>query len=894
MARAAGDRDSRLGGARLVGLPTNISGRVGRTDLDDLLRFTAPNGRSSFTLNLSGIAKRNNIDVELYRFVRPVNEVLRSIGKLNFRQIRGRDRNRNFQLVAASRSGGNRNESLTVELNSTAEAPGEFFVRVLRRQGNNSRYVMTLEATPVATPLPTPGVPVPGVPSPDIPPTPGVPSPSPGVPSPTPGVPSPSPIPVPTPVPGPPPITINTVQRGTVSNGDPEDRYELNITTAGDYLFTLSGMTADADLEVRSGDGNTVLRASRNTGGNPERLIQPFDVGKYIVRVFQKPGSGATTNYSLNIGRLTDGIGNTEATARDLGTLGSTPVTQSNYVVTAGKDSPVDFVKFKLPGRGFLTVELTGRPADGGRLFGNLDVDVYAAGQLPSEGLVAATLGTESETFGGTLAGGPANTYYVRVRPQDNSVEGSTYNLRLKYDPRGPQPSITRDIRIGDSPENSSSEASNLTEVNGLAYFTAEAPDSQGVLKRSLWLSNGTLNGTKRLFDFDPGVILESFTKVGGALYFVANANNLGKELWTSDGTTSGTRLVTDLVPGSVGSNPKGLTAVGNDLYFYTEPTAGSGLSPKKLYRLRQGTFTPTEIVSDQLEPLSEFNNFMSIGNTLYFTADTIDGDTELWRAVAGPGDTVTLEVMDLNPDASSAPSNLTNAGNVLFLTANVKVGGGIASQRELVRIDQFGSSFTRFNLNDDSSSNPGNLLYFAGGRTLYFTALDRTNGTELWRLTFANNPPTDNAPAPTPQLVRDIASGSVGSNPSNLVNLGGRLAFIANDGSGAAIWISGGTAATTQKLSSITGLDALATVTNPQALTVVNGSLFFVGTTEENGTELWRVTPAAPGQPWTARLFDIRVGPESSFPLQLNSAQTQLFFVADDGITGKEVWSVV
>jgi hypothetical protein len=146
------DNDSRLRGARSVGLPSNTRGNFrARNDLDDLFRVQISE-RSSFDLKLNGIARRNNVDVELYRFKRPVADVLRSIGRIDIRALRPRQRNQNFSLVAASRKGGNRPENIA----STLEADN-YFIRVLKRQGTRTNYSLALTLIP---PIPILRIPI--------------------------------------------------------------------------------------------------------------------------------------------------------------------------------------------------------------------------------------------------------------------------------------------------------------------------------------------------------------------------------------------------------------------------------------------------------------------------------------------------------------------------------------------------------------------------------------------------------------------------------------------------------------------------------------------------------------------------------------------------------------
>lgn len=68
-----------------------------------------------------------------------------------------------------------------------------------------------------------------------------------------------------------------------------------------------------------------------------------------------------------------------------------------------------------------------------------------------------------------------------------------------------------------------------------------------------LWISDGTVAGTTRVKDINPGLPdglgAVSYYYTSAALYFSANDGVHGEELWQSDGTLSGTTLVSDINP---------------------------------------------------------------------------------------------------------------------------------------------------------------------------------------------------------------------------------------------------------------------------------------------------------------------------------------------------------
>ena len=119
-----------------------------------------------------------------------------------------------------------------------------------------------------------------------------------------------------------------------------------------------------------------------------------------------------------------------------------------------------------------------------------------------------------------------------------------------------------------------SSSPTDLTVMNGMLYFEANTSDRG----REIWVSDGTDEGTKLLFDIQPDGHgnPSDLTVVGDRLYFTADDGFHGRELWETDGivedngTSPGTKIVkgSGFFPGPAGSHPDHLTAVGDTLYF--------------------------------------------------------------------------------------------------------------------------------------------------------------------------------------------------------------------------------------------------------------------------------------------------------------------------------------
>jgi len=89
---------------------------------------------------------------------------------------------------------------------------------------------------------------------------------------------------------------------------------------------------------------------------------------------------------------------------------------------------------------------------------------------------------------------------------------------------------------------------------------------------------------------------------------------------------------------------------------------------------------------------------------------------------------------------------------------------------------------------------------------------------------------------------------------------------------------------------------------TNPASFTVASGILYFVATTTADGREVWSYDGTTLNDPTNSNnyelSFDIAPGDASSDPEDLITAGGtviggRLFFTANDGTSGREVWVI-
>ena len=190
----------------------------------------------------------------------------------------------------------------------------------------------------------------------------------------------------------------------------------------------------------------------------------------------------------------------------------------------------------------------------------------------------------------------------------------------------------------------------------------------------------------------------------------------------------------------------------------------------------------------------------------------------------------------------------------------------------------------------------PDRVPYMPIGDVTFFVADDGSSGQELWI--------TDGTESGTRQ-VKDINPGPDSSYPGVFHEFNGELYFVANDGvNGEELWKSDGTESGTILLSDINpgsgyqypyGDGPLQSF--PRDFTEHNGVLLFSAEDAVNGAELWRTDGTAAG---TVLLTDIFPGsfddgfgqyPNSSNPTGLVEFNGEVYFAADDGASGRELW---
>jgi ELWxxDGT repeat protein len=541
---------------------------------------------------------------------------------------------------------------------------------------------------------------------------------------------------------------------------------------------------------------------------------------------------------------------------------------------------------------------------------------------------------------------------------------------------------------------NSALSVGTLLAVDNRVFFDAY----ESANGSELWVSDGTLVGTYLVSDINTGTASaapSSLTWIDNLLWFSAITPSAGRELWVSDGTAAGTRLVKDLYGGTQSATPTNFTAYNGAVYF----TAQTGTSQYRLWK-SDGTTAGTSIVTslparaDYLDQVGgKLLIMLAYTNSYHFWSSdgtaagtvalpgvvvTFGGGVEKLVTVGdrlaffrsssymGISGGVTLAFVDPNSGVSWGPyvssiasstvvidgilyfedeesiyaTDATASGTRLLQKFRKPIGGmqalgdnlivaGLAESygMELWSVDQaVGTPSLIADINQQPFiGTPAAIGQY--GDLYYFYVSDADNGAQLWT-TDGTSVGTRLLGSPTSSASGFVAVAYVNgslllrqaySAPAAQGEPVTRYRLISTDGTrngtrilatnlytlnGVALdeqailstgnvydrelWTSDGTDDGTSELADIHFEDSSQSSSNPASLTKVNDWVFFSADDGVHGIELWKTDGTAAG---TQLVIDINPGVASSSPTNLVDIDGVLYFSATDGASGVELW---
>lgn len=269
-----------------------------------------------------------------------------------------------------------------------------------------------------------------------------------------------------------------------------------------------------------------------------------------------------------------------------------------------------------------------------------------------------------------------------------------------------------------------------------------------------------------------------------------------------------------------------------------------------------------------------------------------------------------TRMIRDLNPGpGSSIVGRMAVSGieEVVRLWISADDGSGTVGQ-ELYRVQGalYPVTSVEMDINPGlTGSNPANLFRQEPGEqgNVYFSADDGVNGRELWLCH------TTTGFVTTTFLLADINAGPGSSDPGGFAVVGNNMmkgvVFAATDAThGRELWFSDGITTTLLKDINVSSADASS---EPQLLNTLliswpwsgpyDAKVFFTADDGVHGRELWRTDGTVAG---TGLVKDILAGPTGSNPTNLlpvklyagsQLSPSVLFTVNSDGVNGEELW---
>ena len=425
--------------------------------------------------------------------------------------------------------------------------------------------------------------------------------------------------------------------------------------------------------------------------------------------------------------------------------------------------------------------------------------------------------------------------------------------------------------------------ASGLLENNQLIIHAAIHP----LNGCELWVSEGDMESTTMLLDINsagdslPGNAL-GFTSIsneqGEFVFFDADNGIDGRELWVSDGTAIGTHIVQDVnSQNSIDANSK-LVPFAQGVVFSTTSNEILWANSSDVIELSQiPTFdiSSQAILNSSLSMLSAntYSILNSDGDNLWFIAKDSNGDIEPYHlSLSGQ-----LTAYDVNPNGNSlvGSSVFTDQGLVVVATEN--------SGRQLALLSS-GSTSWLTSLMDTTTGNwPTNVgtglgLHYLSNKVIFDAQTTGVNPA-LWSYDFNNGMTTS--------LSTEIVIP--GERTDAIIN-GGKIFFDCVTATfGSELCSSDGTIDGTTVA---TDLSNGVVDSDVRHIAAIGNDIVFIASADNVGFALWSIDSSGQIELQYDPYQGIGNNSDSGQYGQMIITDTQVIFVAHDGINGNELFA--
>jgi ELWxxDGT repeat protein len=364
----------------------------------------------------------------------------------------------------------------------------------------------------------------------------------------------------------------------------------------------------------------------------------------------------------------------------------------------------------------------------------------------------------------------------------------------------------SQQLKIIDYQADNFTTFSDFTILNNVPYFISSDFFNSGT---HIWTTDGTIEGTVVAVNTTLANAGSISLLTAADNYLIFNATGMesyNPRPWVTDGTQEGTHLLKDVsLQGSSAGN-LAFVPIGNRLYF---PAGYGSLNGVELWYTdgtEQGTAMTPDILhfySGTLTGLGRFSSSVLNGSLIFAGNNGISGTEPFISDGTAAG---THVIKDINPGDFVSCGFTNEHENDIFIKAGNKLffngyGNGTGSEIFVTDGTEQGTKLVK-DIAPGSGWSVSAYTYFMSYNDIfYFKANDNIHGNELWR--------TDGTEEGT-WLVKDINPGSEsGVNASNSLQMqnknyavyNGSLFFVANDGTGEAVWKTNGTVESTLKV---------------------------------------------------------------------------------------------